>query len=247
MRAALYTQAKITTELLDAKGTTVDELLKVLGKSNIYPKLKPKWGKKHITGNIYAITLTASPTKVLDAHFTSGEKDGKNNREQTDLTKEEIDKLQKIDGQYPINSLEFAGRTFDFNLDKNPRMKKIMEKRWKEQGLSIAEKTKEIENLFKKYPKGVKFTEKGFPDFNPYVEKFKGEKIQVKLDNLNPGKNGSDKDIREAIKKFKLTNPDWKMPKKGFTWHHIENTTELQLVPFDLHRMVRHHGGRSTM
>ncbi|POR15225.1 hypothetical protein BWK58_15370, partial [Flavobacterium columnare] len=114
--------------------------------------LKVKWNARHTLGNTYAITMTASPTKTVDAQFTSGKKDRKNNKEQTDLTKEEIDKIQKIDGQYPINSLDFAGRTFDFNLDKNPRMKKIMEERWKKQGLSVAEKTKEFENLFKKYP-----------------------------------------------------------------------------------------------
>ncbi|POR14423.1 hypothetical protein BWK58_15440, partial [Flavobacterium columnare] len=225
-------------------------LAKLKRQAKKYPSLKVKWNARHTLGNTYAITMTASPTKTVDAHFTSGEKDGKNNREQTDLTKEEIYKIQKIDEKYPINSLDFAGRTFDFNLDKNPRMKKIMEKRWKERKISDVEIELEKEKfkiLLDKYPKGVKFTEKGFPDFSPYVEKFKGKKIQVKLDNLNSGKNGSAKDIREAIKKFKLANPEWKMPEGGFTWHHIENTTELQLVPYDLHTIVRHHGGRSTM
>ncbi|QYS87848.1 HNH endonuclease [Flavobacterium oreochromis] len=52
--------------------------------------------------------------------------------------------------------------------------------------------------------------------------------------------------MNEAIKKFKLKKPEWVEP-EGYTWHHIENSTELQLVPRDLHRIVKHHGGRSTM
>ncbi|QYS85540.1 hypothetical protein JJC03_09980 [Flavobacterium oreochromis] len=153
MRWALLAEAKITAQKLDANGATKEALLaKLKRQAKKYPSLKVKWNARHTLGNTYAITMTASPTKTVDAQFTSGKKDRKNNKEQTDLTKEEIDKIQKIDGQYPINSLDFAGRTFDFNLDKNPRMKKIMEERWKKQGLSVAEKTKEFENLFKKYP-----------------------------------------------------------------------------------------------
>jgi len=34
---------------------------------------------------------------------------------------------------------------------------------------------------------------------------------------------------------------------KDVTWHHIENTKALQLIPKDLHQAVRHFGGRSTM
>lgn len=37
------------------------------------------------------------------------------------------------------------------------------------------------------------------------------------------------------------------MPKdKSVTCHHVENSTELILVPRDLHDMVKHHGGIST-
>ena len=96
MRAALFAQGKITTERFDAKGYTADYLLNVLDKSNIYPKLKPKWGKKHITGNIYAITLTASPTKVLDAHFMSGEK--------------EKEKEQQTNSRLPRNNGKWEGK-----------------------------------------------------------------------------------------------------------------------------------------
>lgn len=72
MRAALFVQGKAITEAMDASGATVKELLFALNKSNIYPKLKPKWDATFKQKNVYAISLTASPTKTVDAHFTSG-------------------------------------------------------------------------------------------------------------------------------------------------------------------------------
>lgn len=77
MRAALFVQGKAITEAMDASGAKVKELLFALNKSNIYPKLKPKWDATFKQKNVYAISLTASPTKTVDSHFTSGEKDGK--------------------------------------------------------------------------------------------------------------------------------------------------------------------------
>ena len=32
----------------------------------------------------------------------------------------------------------------------------------------------------------------------------------------------------------------------GYVWHHVENSTELQLIPKDLHDAIRHTGGRAT-
>lgn len=85
MRSALLIQARTTAEIMDARGDSISQLmtfLKLSGK--LYPKLKPKWDSTHKGGNIYAITLTASPTKTVDSNFSSNEKkDG----EKTDLVK----------------------------------------------------------------------------------------------------------------------------------------------------------------
>ncbi len=247
-RQLLLNQARLTAELFDANGSTLAQLKTSLNLSEkAYPKLgNVKWPAKHIRDNVYSLGMVASPEKMVDKHFTSGTK-GKD-KEQTDLTPKELDEIQKVGGKFPSNAKDFSGRTFSFDLDKNPRMSRIMEKRWSNKGYTsdqIKKAKKEFKELLKNYPKGVKFTNKGFPDFSPYYKKYKGKNVEVTLDKLNPGKRGSNKDIREAIKKFKKENPEWKQP-DGTTWHHIENSTKLQLVPSDIHDAVKHFGGRST-
>jgi hypothetical protein len=32
----------------------------------------------------------------------------------------------------------------------------------------------------------------------------------------------------------------------GYTWHHVENSTTMQLIPTDLNQTVAHTGGRAT-
>ncbi|KFF06426.1 AHH domain-containing protein [Flavobacterium reichenbachii] len=75
MRSALLMQARATAEFMDAKGNSITELMHALKLSGkLYPKLKPKWDSTHKGGNIYAITLTASPTKTVDSNFSSAGK-----------------------------------------------------------------------------------------------------------------------------------------------------------------------------
>ncbi|WP_409415946.1 hypothetical protein [Flavobacterium sp. PS2] len=77
MRSALLVQARATAEIMDVKGYSIGQLMTTLKLSGkLYPKLKIKWDSIHKRDNIYAITLTASPTKTVDSHFSSeGKKD----------------------------------------------------------------------------------------------------------------------------------------------------------------------------
>lgn len=105
--------------------------------------------------------------------------------------------------------------------------------------------------LSEKYPEGVNFTEKGFPDFNPYVLQHKGKAVEVDIKRLNPepatgkGTSGSQLDMNNANDLMRSIDPNWKQP-ADYTWHHIENSTRIQLVPSDLHGVVGHSGGRNT-
>ena len=88
-------------------------------------------------------------------------------------------------------------------------------------------------DLALKYPDGVKFTNEGFPDFNPYSNK------TVKIDGLQG----------DAYYDFIKANQaaGFKSTPKGHTWHHAEDGTSLMLVPSDLHGTVRHTGGASLI
>ena len=79
-----------------------------------------------------------------------------------------------------------------------------------------------------KYPKGVRFTPEGFPDFTPYARKI------VSLTEWGPTRYA---DFARANKLAGLA----KTP-EGWVWHHSEDGT-LQLIPFDLHQEVQHTGG----
>jgi hypothetical protein len=84
--------------------------------------------------------------------------------------------------------------------------------------------------LAAKYPNGVKFTDEGFPDFSPYA---------IKTATFEDGYEGNyTSDFTDANAQVGLDDtPD------GYTWHHNEDGTTMQLVPDDLHDGVRHAGG----
>lgn len=87
-------------------------------------------------------------------------------------------------------------------------------------------------DLAAKYSSGVRFTESGFPDFRPYSVH------EVALDSLGP--------TRQAD--FTAARADLGIPfqPRGWIWHHVENSTVLQLIPRDLHDAIRHTGGWAT-
>jgi hypothetical protein len=87
-------------------------------------------------------------------------------------------------------------------------------------------------DLATKYPAGVRFTPQGFPDFRPY------KVAEVEIDGLRATKW----DIKKANEAF-----GWDRTPVGYTWHHVEDTRTLQLIPEDLHDAVRHTGGQAII
>jgi len=113
--------------------------------------------------------------------------------------------LQKVNGRKPRNGLKYGDDTYLFE---------------------------EGSNLATKYPNGIKFSKRGFPDFSQHAVK------TVDIGVLN---KTSGTDISKANKKAKLKETPDEM-----VWHHVENSTILQLIPKDLHDAVKHTGGRAT-
>jgi filamentous hemagglutinin len=85
----------------------------------------------------------------------------------------------------------------------------------------------------KKYPAGVKFSIDGFPDFSPYAIK------TAKVKGLTGDRTHDAKLANEAV--------GLKSTPEQYTWHHHQDLETMQLVPRDLHEIVRHTGGASKI
>ena len=73
----------------------------------------------------------------------------------------------------------------------------------------------------KKHPvTGVPFDKEGFPDFSKWVEK----EVKIKFTGDRPA------DFRAAKAKAGFSSTP-----EGFTWHHHQDGTTMQLVPSDIH------------
>lgn len=81
-------------------------------------------------------------------------------------------------------------------------------------------------DLDEKYPKGVNFSNEGFPKFEPYSIK------KVTINNLEG----------DTYYDFIKANDaaGYSSTPMGYTWHHVEDGKTMQLVPSDLHGAVRH-------
>ena len=103
-------------------------------------------------------------------------------------------------------------------------------------------------NLSKKYPNGVNFSSKGYPDFSPYAKKtlifdYPSKSALANGTCLNGNYNH---DFALANKMAGYGNLPSSTP-AGYTWHHDESMQRLLLIPQDLHRAVRHTGGASLI
>jgi len=83
------------------------------------------------------------------------------------------------------------------------------------------------------HPSGVRFNERGFPDFSPYA------RAEVDLDNLT---GDYQTDAARANKAIGL-----KSTPEGYVWHHVEDGKTLQLIPTDIHNAARHTGGSAII
>jgi len=86
--------------------------------------------------------------------------------------------------------------------------------------------------LRSKYPHGVQFTVQGYPDFTRYAE------MQVRI--RMTGNRSADFAAANRAVGFGQSAQD---TPAGFTWHHHQDRTTMQLVPEDLHAAVKHTGG----
>ena len=145
-------------------------------------------------------------------------------------------------GKMPLNARVYAGNVYYFN----PHLNSGLQARLKKgngfvdlRGMSNLS-YEDLVKLDMLYPDGVPFTKEGFPDFSYVAAKGRdGKPIKVNIGTLT---GDSKKDINMAETIFQNMGYSWE---KGFTWHHIENTTFLLRVPTRIHQLVDHTGGMS--
>lgn len=86
---------------------------------------------------------------------------------------------------------------------------------------------------------GVTYSKDGYPDFSPHTKK-SVEILNMKGDHYH--------DFKAANKEIGLSGP--KAP-EGYTWHHHQNGTTMQLVPQGIHNVAEggfpHAGGVSIL
>jgi hypothetical protein len=98
--------------------------------------------------------------------------------------------------------------------------------------------------------KPLKFKD-GYPDFSDYVHKsrapdgsFVESKVEIGFSKHADPDKARAADFSEANKAMREKIPDWKQP-EGYTWHHKEDGTTMELVSTELHGNVPHTGGHS--
>ena len=140
------------------------------------------------------------------------------------------------------NGRVYAGNVYYFNPHLNRGLKARIEKK----GFAELKKFGKLSNedllrLDKLYPDGVPFNKQGYPDFTKVAFKGKdGKPLKINIGSLS---GDSKTDIAKARKiAAELGYPEI----EGYTWHHIENTSELIRVPSAIHQLVDHSGGMST-
>ena len=178
-------------------------------------------------------------TKLIHTNPEFNIKRWLNTRNHVDQTK-----LAKMaDGKPVYNGRVYAGNIYYFNPSLNSALKARMNKGNGVVNLkTFGNLTKEeLIALDKLYPNGVPFSKEGFPDFTKVaVKDINGKTIKVNIGELT-GNSGKDIDIAKKIyQKMGYEEKD------GYTWHHIENSTELIRVPTAIHQLIDHAGGMST-
>lgn len=89
-------------------------------------------------------------------------------------------------------------------------------------------------DLRAKYPKGIRFTSDGYPDFSPYAIK------TVKPKKGLTGNHYTDEAIANSEAGLDATTD-------GYTWHHHQDGVTMQLVPKYLHYATKHTGGAAVI
>lgn len=90
----------------------------------------------------------------------------------------------------------------------------------------------------------------GYPDFSPYVyeqaytDPATGRGALVTAEVTIDDMINDDKDFGAANRQMELRVPGWRQP-SGWTWHHNQDTSTMQLVPAALNLHAKHMGGAS--
>lgn len=160
-------------------------------------------------------------------------------------TRNHVDKnlvAKTANGRMVPNGQVYAGNVYYFN----PHLNSGLKARLKNSGTVNLKKFgsfsyEDLIKLDKLYPDGVPFTKEGFPDFTKVAFKDNsGNTLKINIGQLS---GDSKKDIQAAETLFQKMGYKWE---SGYTWHHIENSTELIRVPSAIHQLIDHAGGMST-
>lgn len=158
------------------------------------------------------------------------------------VNKEKVAK--QANGQYVLNGRTYAGNSFYFDPALNNGLSSKVQSSGKYDYYTL----EQLLELDKKYPNGVRYTERGFPDFigagacktqdgKPIVFEFPG--------GLFTGDDGQDIAIATNYMKEKYGDA---FDMFGYTWHHLEEPpARLILVDYDVHRICKHTGGNSLL
>ena len=161
-------------------------------------------------------------------------------------TRNHVDKTKLAktsNGRTVPNGRVYAGNVYYFNPSLNSALKARLKNgdgiiSLKKFGILSRD---ELIQLDKLYPDGVPFTKEGFADFTKVAAK--NDQNQVIKINIGTLSGDSNSDIKKAESLY--LKMGYKS-KDGYTWHHLENSTELIRVPTAIHQLVDHAGGMST-
>lgn len=146
----------------------------------------------------------------------------------------DISRVKKIGGRFPINAQDYAGKNYSFEIDQNIPLQK------KYKNDIPSEIRTRYRELHQKYPDGVDFDVYGYPRFENYTITINGKKAEVKVKT----KGIRDDDFTKADDLMGI-NRQYRTLNK-LTWHHLEDTETMILIPMDIHSEVKHSGGVSV-
>ncbi|WP_211322526.1 RHS repeat-associated core domain-containing protein, partial [Paracidovorax anthurii] len=98
------------------------------------------------------------------------------------------------------------------------------------------------ENVRGKYPHGVPFNMRGYPDFSRYAAK------KVDVGSFTTDYKDFSSANQAAFGKGNPFGASSKITMNGqeYTWHHTEHDGKIQLIPKDIHDAVKHTGGAAV-
>lgn len=167
------------------------------------------------------------------ADVPPGQREGKlnflNAEEEAARLQLEAARVKPVAGKLPRNH-EYAGDEY--------KIEDIIAKKG-EKNADLAEDA--IQELEERGMSGVRFTEDGTPDLEPFV--YRDGDVVGRVEITLSGNR--DTDFTRANAEMKKRYKRWTQP-PGWTWHHHETEGVMILVPRSIHDVVGHTGGAAT-